>query len=341
MDVARNSGYEQNDQFRAVEGRGAMDMSTVITSLAAVGGFVSILVVGLPLLERDSLSSRLKEVAARREELSRQQKSRLQQETRGARVQPKRHVDLMRRVLDRFKMQDVIASKSLRLRLAQAGWRGQSAAVTFGFARLVAPVITAILAALILFLGKNQYSVPIRFLGTAGAGYVGYYLPMALLSNVVQRRQQLIQTAFPDALDLLSICVEAGLSIEAAFSRVAEEIGDRSPEIAVEFGLTMAELAFLGDRRLAYDGLAERTGLAATKSLAMALIQAERYGTPVTVSLRVLSQESREERMAKAEKKAGSLPAQLTVPMILFFLPVLFVVIIGPVVITVMNNLKH
>ncbi|MFN3077120.1 MAG: type II secretion system F family protein [Alphaproteobacteria bacterium] len=318
-----------------------LNSDTLITVLAAVGAFLSVLAVGLPLIERDTLSSRLKAVAARREELSRQQKARLQSEQRGARFQPKRHVDLMRGVLARFRMQDVIASKSLKMRLAQAGWRGQAAAVTFGFTRLVMPMVTLTLAAIVLFLGKNTLAPPVRLLGTLGAGYVGYYLPMVFLSNAVQRRQKLIQDAFPDALDLLSICVEAGLSVEAAFNRVAEEIGDRSPEIAEEFGLTTAELAFLGDRRQAYDGLAERTGLASTKSLATALVQSEKYGTPVTVSLRVLAQENRENRMSKAEKKAGALPAQLTVPMIVFFLPVLFIVIIGPTIITIIKNLRH
>jgi tight adherence protein C len=142
---------------------------------------------------------------------------------------------------------------------------------------------------------------------------------------------------FPDMLDLLVICVEAGLSIEAAFTRVTEEIADSSPVLAEEIGLTSAELTFLGDRSKAYANLSARTGLPAAKSLATALIQSERYGTPVSVALKVLAQENRDDRMAKAEKKAGALPAQLTVPMIVFFLPVLFLVIIGPAIIQMMK----
>ncbi|MFN3078137.1 MAG: type II secretion system F family protein, partial [Alphaproteobacteria bacterium] len=206
----------------------------------------------------------------------------------------------------------------------------KQAAVTFGFARLAAPIVLLILAGAYFGLSKSTMAPPMKVLMTLGAAGLGYYLPNMILTNAVQARQTELQKAFPDALDLLSICVEAGLSVEAAFSRVADEIGDRSPQIAEEFGLTTAELAFLSDRRQAFDGLAERTGLPTVKSLATALVQAEKYGTPVTVALRVLSQENRDARMAAAEKKAGALPAQLTVPMIVFFLPVLFVVILGP-----------
>lgn len=316
---------------------------TLIIVMATVGAFVSIIAVAMPFLEKDTLGSRLKAVAARREELSRQQKARLQppQHTL-ARLQPKKHVDLMRTVLDRLRLQNLIASPSLRIRLSQAGWRGKQAAVVFGFARLAAPIAMMILAAIFFAVSKNvTMGTSAKIMIVIASGGAGFYLPMVLLSNAVQQRQTILQKAFPDALDLLSICVEAGLSVEAAFSRVADEIGDRSPEIAEEFGLTTAELAFLSDRRQAFDGLAERTGLATVKSLATALVQAEKYGTPVTVSLKVLSQENRDARMSVAEKKAGSLPAQLTVPMILFFLPVLFIVIIGPAIIQVMANLSR
>ncbi|MBF0094168.1 MAG: type II secretion system F family protein [Alphaproteobacteria bacterium] len=310
----------------------------LITFLAAVATFTSIVALALPFVQKDGLSSRLKAVAARREELNRQQKAKFQ---RGTRFQPKRHVNLMRSVLDRLNMQDLIASKALRQRMAQAGWRGQQAAVVFGFTRLALPMALGMLSLIVVSTSKNMtLEVPMRMMIVVAAMVIGYYLPMVILTNKIQTRQALIQKAFPDALDLLSICVEAGLSVEAAFGRVAEEIGDQSPILAEEFGLTTAELAFLGDRRLAYDGLAERTGLAATKSLATALVQSEKYGTPVTVSLRVLSQESRDTRMALAEKKAGSLPAQLTVPMIGCFLPVLFVVILGPAVMTIMAMKK-
>jgi tight adherence protein C len=160
--------------------------------------------------------------------------------------------------------------------------------------------------------------------------YVGFYAPILYVSNRSSKRKASIQRAWPDALDLLLICVESGMSVEAAFRRVAEEIGAQSVELAEELVLTNAELSFLQERRQAYDNLSSRTGLDTVKSVMQALIQAERYGTPVAHALRVLSAESRDMRMNAAEKKAAALPPKLTVPMILFFLPVLFAVILGP-----------
>ena len=162
------------------------------------------------------------------------------------------------------------------------------------------------------------------------AGLVGFYLPALLVKSITQKRQDEMRLAFPDAVDMLVICVQAGLSIEAAFARVTEEISSTSEALSQEISLTAAELAFLGDRHKAYANFAERTGLEGAKSLGTALSQADKYGTPVGTALKVLSEESRNERMSRAETKAASLPAQLTVPMILFFLPVLFIVIIGP-----------
>jgi tight adherence protein C len=170
---------------------------------------------------------------------------------------------------------------------------------------------------------------------------LGNYLPQILLRNQITKRQQKLQRSYPDALDLIVICVESGMSIEAAFTKVTEQMIEGAPEIAEEFGLTTAELAFLSDRRQALENLAERTGLPAFKSLSTTLQQSEKYGTPVAVGLRVLSKESREARMAAAEKKAAALPPKLTVPMILFFLPVLFLIIAGPAVIQVMATLQH
>jgi tight adherence protein C len=187
---------------------------------------------------------------------------------------------------------------------------------------------------------KMTISFPVLLMVMAAAAVIGFFFPNIIVSNAIQKRQQELTRSFPDALDLLVICVEAGLSIEAAFSRVADEIAEACPPLAEELGLTTAELAFLGDRRQAFENLSDRTGLEGTKSLATSLIQAEKYGTPVALALRVLSQENREARMSKAEKKAGALPAQLTVPMILFFLPALFVVLIGPAIIQVIAQFK-
>jgi tight adherence protein C len=168
------------------------------------------------------------------------------------------------------------------------------------------------------------------------ATYLGMHLPLMFLKNKIQRRQLSIKRAFPDTLDLLLICVESGMSIEAALRKVSDEIGTQSVPLAEELTLTMAELSFLQDRRQAYENLAKRTDLEGVRSVCMALQQAERYGTPLANMLRVMAQENRDMRMSEAEKKAAGLPPKLTVPMILFFLPVLFVVILGPAVIKVM-----
>ena len=165
--------------------------------------------------------------------------------------------------------------------------------------------------------------------------YAGFYLPVIFVSNALQKRQQSIKRAFPDSLDLLLICVESGMSIEHAFRRVSEEIGSQSLPLAEELSLTTAELSFLSDRRQAYENLANRTGLDGVKAVCLALIQSERYGTPLGQTLRVLSQENRDMRMNEAEKKAAALPPKLTVPMIVFFLPVLFVVIMAPAIIKI------
>ena len=169
-----------------------------------------------------------------------------------------------------------------------------------------------------------------------GAAYFGMHSPNLFLKNKIQRRQLSIKRAFPDALDLLLICVESGMSIEAAFRKVSEEIGSQSVALAEELTLTTAELSYLPDRRQAYENLAQRTGLEGVKAVCLALQQAERYGTPLGTTMRVLAQENRDMRMSEAEKKAAGLPPKLTVPMILFFLPVLFVVILGPAAIRVM-----
>jgi tight adherence protein C len=172
---------------------------------------------------------------------------------------------------------------------------------------------------------------PIARLAAAGAAaFIGFYLPNLFVENVIARRQDSIRKAFPDALDMLLICVESGMSIELGFHKVGQEIGSASPELAEEFGLTVAELAYLPERRQAYENLARRTGHEGVKAVCMALGQAERYGTPLGDALRVMAKENRDMRMAEAEKKAAALPAKLTVPMIVFFLPVLFLVVLGP-----------
>lgn len=316
-----------------------LSLENIVAVLAALGAFVTVIGLATTFHGGDQLASRMKAVAARREELSRQQKAKFQQQR--MRLQPKAHVGVMRALLEKLRLENLIGAKETRNRMFQAGWRSPSAPVTFAFARVATPVVLLAVVLLVTSSAKKiDLSFPVLLLVVAGAAVIGFYLPNLLVSNAIQKRQQVLSRAFPDALDLLVICVEAGLSVEAAFARVADEMAEACPALAEELGLTTAELAFLGDRRQAFENLSDRTGLGATKSLATSLIQAEKYGTPVALALRVLSQENRDARMAFAEKKAGALPAQLTVPMILFFLPALFIVIIGPAIIQGIHAFK-
>jgi len=246
----------------------------------------------------------------------------------------------MRAVIDRLKLQDLLEAKALKAQLAQAGWRGQAAPLTFIFARVALPVILLAFGLIYATTLFDEQPLMVRAMILAVAMGAGGLLPNIWLTNAVQKRQKALSRAFPDALDLVVICVDAGLSVEMALGRVTDELMLSAPEMAEEIGLTAAELAFLSDRRQAWENFAERSGLPQVKSLATAMVQSEKYGTPVAQALKVISQENRESRMAAAEKKAATLPAKLTVPMIVFFLPVLFVIIAGPAAIQVSGMMK-
>jgi tight adherence protein C len=315
-----------------------IDLDFVVLVLAALTVFASVLGLAYPLLQADPLASRLKHVTKRREELSKQQTQRLQ-ETRRQRANSRD--GFMKMVLDRLRLQGQTTSRALRMKLARAGWRGQVPMITYVFARVATPVALGMVAALILIgADKPMLTTNVKILIAAAAAAFGYYLPGIIVANVVQRRQQELMRHFPDALDLMVLCVEAGLSLDAALTRVASDIEENSPVLAEELGLTSAELALLGDRRAAIENLAERTGLEDFKSFAMALIQSERYGTSLGTILRVLARDNRDARMTRAEEKAGRLPATLTVPMITFFMPVLFIVLIGPAIIQTIRTFQ-
>lgn len=315
-----------------------LDTTNIILVLASAGAFLTILAFGIPMLARDPFTSRLKAVAKRREELQAANRARVGPQS--SRIRQQQGRTYMRVVVDRLKLLNPADSEQIKDSLAQAGLRGQGPMITYAFLRFVAPLGVMLLTALYIFLvAKVDLETPPKILIVIGSGAVGFFLPQILLKNRIQGRQQALTKVFPDALDLLVICVEAGLSMDAAFTRVSEEIAESGPELAEELGLTSAELAFLPDRRQALENLTRRTGLPSVKALVTALAQSEKYGTPLSVSLRVLAGENRDERMSKAEKKAGALPAQLTVPMIAFFLPVLFVVVLGPAIIQSMATL--
>jgi tight adherence protein C len=226
----------------------------------------------------------------------------------------------------------------VRDKLKRAGLRGQAPLVTYMFFRVAVPVMVFALALFYLFvMGALAFPPLIKLLIALGAAFVGSYLPNVFVENLAQKRQQAIRIVFPDALDMLLICVQSGMSVEAAFARVSKEIVGQSMELAEELSLTTAELSYLQDRRQAFENLGKRTGIPGVKAVTTALIQAERYGTPIGQALRVMAKENRDIRQAEAEKKAAALPPKLTVPMIIFFLPVLFIVILGPAAIRFWN----
>lgn len=317
------------------------DPNLIIPLIFSGMAFITVIGLALPWLQPDMFASRLKVIKRRREELSAQRRQRLELQRPALRRQSGR-VDFMQAVLEKLNVKNIAEQPELKRKLVRAGWRGTAPLITFTFLRLVVPVGAAGFTALLLLGSPKIHMAPPLLAGTClAAAMVGYYLPTVLVSNAIGRRQQDIQRHFPDVLDLMVICVESGLSLEAAFSRVAEELGTSARTICEEIALTTAELSFLSDRRQALENLAERTGTAPVKSLVTSLIQSERYGTPLGTSLRVVAQESRDTRMAKAEEKAASLPAKLTVPMVTFFLPVLFMVLIGPTIIQVMKVFSH
>jgi tight adherence protein C len=243
----------------------------------------------------------------------------------------------MKRVVDDFNLNKWLGQDQARTMLMQAGYRGQAPYVTYLFFRMAMPIVMLITSVFYIFVVLNlDYPPLIKLAMSIGCTYFGVQSPNLFLKNKIQRRQQSVKRAFPDALDLLLICVESGMSVEAAFRKVSEEVGSQSVALAEELTLTTAELSYLPDRRQAYENLAQRTGLEGVRAVCIALQQAERYGTPLGNTLRVLAQENRDMRMSEAEKKAAGLPPKLTVPMIVFFLPVLFVVILGPAAIRVM-----
>jgi tight adherence protein C len=277
----------------------------------------------------------MKSVAIEREQMRQRERERL---ARGDKVTLRRSPkQYMQSIVDQFNLAKWVGQESARAQLVQAGYRGHAPYVTYLFFRMVMPAALFIFSVLYLFVFLNFDQPPmVKFAICIAAAYIGMHVPSLFLKNRIQHRQLSIKRAFPDALDLLLICVESGMSIEAGFKRVAAEVGTQSIPLAEELTLTTAELSYLQDRRHAYENLARRTGLEGVKSVCMALQQAERYGTPMGTALRVMAQENRDMRMSEAEKRAHALPPKLTVPMILFFLPVLFVVILGPAAIRVM-----
>ena len=304
--------------------------------LASIAAFATVITVALPALSRDKVNARMKIMALERDKM---RTSRVSELNGGDRTRL-RHSSkgLMSQIVDQLNLRKAFETDEVKDKLKMAGLRGHAPMVAFVFFRMAAPIITLVATVSYLFL-YNDHGFPVlaRIGMSLAGGYAGFYLPNVFIQNIITRRQTALGHAFPDALDLLLICVQSGMSTEAAFGKVAKELQNSAVELAEEMHLTTAELSYLSDRKLAFENLAKRTGVPTIKAVCMSLAQAERYGTPVGQALRVMAKENRELRMAAAEKKAASLPPKLTVPMIIFNLPVLFAVIIGPAAIQYFN----
>ncbi|AKR57866.1 Type II/IV secretion system protein TadC, associated with Flp pilus assembly [Devosia sp. H5989] len=315
------------------------DRNFLIAVLAAISAAAVVFTFGSQFLGRSNMKDRIKRVALEREKMRAEEMARLRGSAENARqtARSEGSKDYMKRVVERFSLQKAFVDENTADSLARAGYRGQGHLTTYVFMRFVTPFILLVLAFGYLSLVMKDNPIYLNAVIAIGLGIIGSYIPVLLLRNTTTKRQQSVRRAWPDCLDLMLLCVEAGMSVEHAFKRVAKEIGQQSPELAEELTLTTAELSFLDDRTRAYENLGKRTGLDGVRSVMTALIQADRYGTSVGQALRVMAEEGREQRMNEAEKKAAALPPKLTVPLILFFLPVLFIVIIAPAMIKVFS----
>ena len=317
----------------------ATNPKNIASALAAAAGFATVVTVAAPMMQTNALGSRLKAVAQKREELRKKSRAALEKKASLRQTQS----GFVNDIVQRFDLQKALKDDSLSQKMMQAGLRGPRPVSMFYFARAAMPIGLALGAFVYLsmFGAKLHLSVQMKMCIVMAAAVAGYYAPNIYLTNVASKRRDAIMRAFPDTLDMMLICVESGMSIELALQRVGHEIAATSIELAEELALTCAELSYLPERRMAYENLARRTNHPGVKSVAMALTQAERYGTPVGSALRVMAKENREMRLSAAEKKGAALPAKLTVPMIVFFLPVLLMVIMGPAMIQIMGMLNE
>jgi len=313
------------------------DGQFVLSLLVGIATVAAIWSVAMPLVEPDTLSRRMKDVSIERDRIRARERERLNA-AHGAKVNlrqaPKAY---MKQVVDWFNLSKWLGTEQAKQQMVMAGYRGAQAEIGFLFFRLVTPAIALVASTIyVFFISNADWAFMVKAGVVLGSVYAGLKAPELFLRNKIANRQAQMAKAFPDAMDLLLICVESGMSIEHAFRKVAEEIGGQSVALAEEFSLATAEISFLPDRKIAYENLAMRTGIEAAKQISTVLVQAERYGTPMGTALRQVAQESRSQRLLAAEKKAASLPPKLTVPMIVFFLPVLFAVILTPAIIQVM-----
>ena len=307
----------------------------IVTILTAICAFATVLTIAMPMLARDRMDHRMQRHGDRaRQDARRAARRNGRAGPQGSlRKAPK---GFMQQIVNRLNLRKMFDTEELRDRLKTSRLARTGAARRFhvlprrGAARSSSRAPSSTCS----FSAAMAYPPLIKLMMALAAAFLGSYAPSIFIENLIQKRQQSIKMAFPDALDMLLICVQSGMSVEAAFGKVSKEVATQSLELAEELSLTTAELSYLQDRRQAFDNLGKRTGIPGVKAVTTALIQAERYGTPVGQALRVMAKENRDIRQSEAEKKAASLPPKLTVPMIIFFLPVLFVVILGPAAIS-------
>lgn len=319
-----------------------MDVSSLLHSpdfIAGLCGLAAMAVVVLvwtAFLDKDPVQGRLKSITERRTEYDLERKKK---NTRRASLQ---RTSLMKQVVEWLKLTQGKSVADLRVKLRRAGYQSRDAVFAFMFAKLaLMGGVAAIAFFFFVVLHIGKMAGILRLVAVLFGAVIGWMLPDVAVKNASQKREEVLRKGMPDALDLMVICAEAGLGLDSAFDRVGREIAPTCPELAEEIQLTSIELNFLPDRHKALQGLAERVPLPSVTALVNTLIQTEKYGTPLAQSLRVLSAEMREERMMKAEEKAARLPAVLTVPMILFILPPLFVVLMGPAALKVMKAMSH
>ncbi|MBL4601766.1 MAG: type II secretion system F family protein [Emcibacteraceae bacterium] len=300
----------------------------VITLLAATSAFLVMMAIWSTGIIKDGMDGRIKALQERRSDLKRGYVAPVK---RRQTIKSKKHVGIMHGFVSKFNMLKNERAEKFQLKLTQAGIRSKEALVIFLFFKLILPVIISIVAIVLIYgLGMFELTDTQKLLAVIGSALAASYSPEIFLSNKTSKRNLLMQNSLPDILDLLVICAEAGLTLDAALSRVVGEMGQTSPDLCDEFNLTAIELGFLPDRKTALHNLATRVTLPSIKAVTATLTQSEKYGTPLAQSLWVLSDEFRNERFMKAEEKAARLPAVMTVPLILFILPTLFVVLMGP-----------
>lgn len=310
-----------------------LSADTLLVLLVAAATFASVMATYATLLTRSPSGARIEAVARRRNELRGQMRQ-------PASPRSRRQRSLLDRIVAQLKLAQVSQTEKLRFKLLRAGLRDREGMVVYLFCKPALPLLFGLAGAALVY-GMDFGGLPshLKPAACAAAALFGLYAPDLYLANLGKKRQQAIAKGLPDGLDLLVICAEAGLSLDTALNRVADEIAPTSRELAEEVGLTSVELNFLPERRQALANLAKRCDMAAIRGVVNTLMQTEKYGTPLSQSLRVLSAEFREQRMLRAEEKAARLPATLTVPMIVFILPTLFIVLAGPAMLQVYDNL--